>query len=135
MVKNTKIKQQEKKAGANFARSPKERRGVMDALPTYQQLLTERKRKTQITLDTFLMKRQKIGNTEDIWLATLTAVPFVLGSNPGEDMGICKCIVTSWHEGTLNSRRAASPLVRLVELEEGWEAPAHPKGVLPQNWG
>ncbi|GFU36017.1 hypothetical protein TNCV_4191261 [Trichonephila clavipes] len=53
------------KAGANFARSPKERWGIMDALSTYQQLLTERKRKTQITLDAFLIKRQKIGNTED----------------------------------------------------------------------
>ncbi|GFV26583.1 hypothetical protein TNCV_1278501, partial [Trichonephila clavipes] len=65
IVKNTKIKQHEKKAGANFARSPKKRRGVMDALSTYQQLLTERKRKMQITLDAFLIKRQKIGNAED----------------------------------------------------------------------
>ncbi|GFV33598.1 cullin-4A [Trichonephila clavipes] len=37
--------------------------------------------------------------------------------------------------GTLNSGRAASPLVRLVEGEERWEDPDHPKGVLPQNWG
>lgn len=48
----------------NFDRSSKARRGVIDALSTYQQLLTERKRKTQATLDTFLTKRQKIGNTE-----------------------------------------------------------------------
>ncbi|GFS80075.1 hypothetical protein TNCV_2988531 [Trichonephila clavipes] len=34
----------------------------------------------------------------------------------------------------LNSRRAASPLVRLVG-EERWEAPDHPKSVLPQIWG
>ncbi|GFV70655.1 uncharacterized protein TNCV_3842341 [Trichonephila clavipes] len=52
------------------------------------------------------------------WLATLTAVPLGLGSNPGEDMDVCKCIVPSRHGGTLNSRRAASPLVRLVEREE-----------------
>ncbi|GFT91474.1 hypothetical protein TNCV_4286231 [Trichonephila clavipes] len=39
-------------------------------------------------------------------------------SNPGEDMDACKCIVPSWHGGTLNSRRVASPLVRLVEEEE-----------------
>ncbi|GFS66146.1 hypothetical protein TNCV_2511121 [Trichonephila clavipes] len=52
------------------------------------------------------------------WLVTLTAVPLVLGSNPGEDMDICKCIVPSPHGGTLNSHRAASPLVRLVEEEE-----------------
>ncbi|GFU63640.1 uncharacterized protein TNCV_4588451 [Trichonephila clavipes] len=37
--------------------------------------------------------------------------------------------------GTLNSRRAASSLVRLVEGEERWNAPDHPQGVLPLNWG
>ncbi|GFW09563.1 uncharacterized protein TNCV_3996691 [Trichonephila clavipes] len=36
--------------------------------------------------------------------------------------------------GTLNSRRAASPLKRLVEVEERWEISDHPQGVL-QNWG
>ncbi|GFV44611.1 hypothetical protein TNCV_3365221 [Trichonephila clavipes] len=63
--KNTKIKQQEE-AGASFDRSSKERRGVMYVLFTYQHLLTEHKRKTQIALDAFLIKRQKIGNAEDI---------------------------------------------------------------------
>ncbi|GFS47919.1 uncharacterized protein TNCV_3598901 [Trichonephila clavipes] len=29
----------------------------------------------------------------------------------------------------------ARPLVRLVEGEERWDAPDHPQGVLPQNWG
>ncbi|GFU86548.1 uncharacterized protein TNCV_4479841 [Trichonephila clavipes] len=43
------------------------------------------------------------------WLATLTAVPLGLGSNPGEDMDVCKRIVLSRHGGTLNSRRASSP--------------------------
>ncbi|GFW07671.1 uncharacterized protein TNCV_3918041 [Trichonephila clavipes] len=33
------------------------------------------------------------------------------------------------------SIRAVSPLVRLVEDEERWEAPDLPQGVLPQNWG
>ncbi|GFU72137.1 uncharacterized protein TNCV_3049971 [Trichonephila clavipes] len=37
--------------------------------------------------------------------------------------------------GSLNSRRVASPLVRLVAGEERWEALDHPQGVLPQNWG
>ncbi|GFW32357.1 hypothetical protein TNCV_675161 [Trichonephila clavipes] len=37
------------------------------------------------------------------------------GSNPGEDMDVCKCIVPLRPVGTLNSRRAASPLMRLVE--------------------
>ncbi|GFX86248.1 uncharacterized protein TNCV_2561301 [Trichonephila clavipes] len=55
------------------------------------------------------------------WLATMTAVPLGLGSNPGEDMDVCKCITPSWHGDTLNSRRATSPLVRLVEGEERWE--------------
>ncbi|GFS94844.1 uncharacterized protein TNCV_4457111 [Trichonephila clavipes] len=58
-----------------------------------------------------------------------------LGLNPGEGMDVCKCIVSSWRGGTLNSRRVASPLVRLVEEEEMWETSDHPQGVLPQNWG
>ncbi|GFY09154.1 uncharacterized protein TNCV_4663451 [Trichonephila clavipes] len=69
------------------------------------------------------------------WFAKLTAVPLGPGSNPGDDMNVCKCIVPSRHGGTLNSHRAASPLVRLVEEEERWEAPDHPQGVLPQNSG
>ncbi|GFS93165.1 hypothetical protein TNCV_5140031, partial [Trichonephila clavipes] len=32
-------------------------------------------------------------------------------------------------------RRVASPLVWLAEGEERWEAPHHPQGFLPQNWG
>ncbi|GFU00786.1 uncharacterized protein TNCV_4819331 [Trichonephila clavipes] len=32
-------------------------------------------------------------------------------------------------------RGAASPLVRFVKGEERWEAPDHPQGVLPLNWG
>ncbi|GFY28403.1 uncharacterized protein TNCV_1970581 [Trichonephila clavipes] len=58
-----------------------------------------------------------------------------LGLNPGEDIDVCKCIVPSWHGSTLNSRRAPSLLVRLVEEEERWEASDHPKSVLPLNWG
>ncbi|GFY28666.1 uncharacterized protein TNCV_3440331 [Trichonephila clavipes] len=58
-----------------------------------------------------------------------------LGSNIGEDMDVCKCIVHARHGGTLNSRRAASPLVGLVEEEERWEASDHPQSVLPPNWG
>ncbi|GFW80185.1 uncharacterized protein TNCV_460931 [Trichonephila clavipes] len=50
-------------------------------------------------------------------------------------MDVCKCIVPSWYRGTLNSRRAASPFVGMVEEEDGWEAPDLPQGVLPQNWG
>ncbi|GFY26634.1 uncharacterized protein TNCV_2879621 [Trichonephila clavipes] len=69
------------------------------------------------------------------WLAMLTAVPLGLGSYPGEDMDVCNCIVPERHGGTLNSRRAASPLVRLVEREERWEASDHPQSVLPLNWG
>ncbi|GFX02610.1 uncharacterized protein TNCV_728641 [Trichonephila clavipes] len=36
---------------------------------------------------------------------------------------------------TLNSRRAESPLVRLVEGEERWKAFDHLQSVLPLNWG
>ncbi|GFU55766.1 hypothetical protein TNCV_2969351 [Trichonephila clavipes] len=37
---------------------------------------------------------------------------------PEKACHVCKCIVPLWHGGTLNSRRAVSPLVRLVEGEE-----------------
>ncbi|GFU45487.1 uncharacterized protein TNCV_3625871 [Trichonephila clavipes] len=50
-------------------------------------------------------------------------------------MDVCKCIVPLRHEDTLNSRRAASPLMCLVEGEERWEAHNHPQGFLPLNWG
>ncbi|GFX76307.1 transposon Tf2-9 polyprotein [Trichonephila clavipes] len=48
-----------------------------------------------------------------------------LGSNPREDMDVSKCIAPSRHGGTINSRQAASPLVRLVKGEEMSEAPEH----------
>ncbi|GFT64762.1 uncharacterized protein TNCV_4545101 [Trichonephila clavipes] len=50
-------------------------------------------------------------------------------------MDVCKCIVPSWHGGTLNSSRATSPIVRLMEGEERWETYDHPQGVLLLNWG
>ncbi|GFU78968.1 uncharacterized protein TNCV_308091 [Trichonephila clavipes] len=50
-------------------------------------------------------------------------------------MDVCKCIVLLRHGGTLNSRRAASPLVWLVEGEERWETSDHHQSVLPLNWG
>ncbi|GFX10488.1 hypothetical protein TNCV_2583101 [Trichonephila clavipes] len=46
-----------------------------------------------------------------------------LDSNPGEVMDVSKCIVPLRRGGTLNSYRAASPLVRLVDGKEKWEAP------------
>ncbi|GFU72778.1 retrovirus-related Pol polyprotein from transposon TNT 1-94 [Trichonephila clavipes] len=58
-----------------------------------------------------------------------------LGSNPGEGMNVCKCIVLSRHGGNFDSRRAESPLVMLVEGEERWKVPERLRGVLPQNWG
>ncbi|GFU16469.1 hypothetical protein TNCV_836441 [Trichonephila clavipes] len=47
-----------------------------------------------------------------LWLATLAAVPLGLGSNSGEGMGVCKCIMPLWHGSTLNSSRATNPLLR-----------------------
>ncbi|GFX04207.1 hypothetical protein TNCV_3973561 [Trichonephila clavipes] len=58
-------------------------------------------------------------------LVTLIAIPLGLGSNPGEGMDVCKSIVPSGHGGILNRRRAASPLVRLLEREERWKASSH----------
>ncbi|GFV95757.1 uncharacterized protein TNCV_1728071 [Trichonephila clavipes] len=37
--------------------------------------------------------------------------------------------------GDSDTRRATSPLLRLVEGEERWEALDHLQGILPQNWG
>ena len=47
-----------------FDRSSKARRGAVDALSAFQQLLTECKRKELTTLDAFLTERQKTGSTE-----------------------------------------------------------------------
>ncbi|GFW17370.1 uncharacterized protein TNCV_3905801 [Trichonephila clavipes] len=49
-------------------------------------------------------------------------------------MDVCKCIVPWRYGGTLNSSRAASPLVWLVEGKERWETPDHPQGFLLLNW-
>ncbi|GFS71672.1 uncharacterized protein TNCV_4270641 [Trichonephila clavipes] len=49
-------------------------------------------------------------------------------------MGVSKCIVPLRQGDTLNSRQAASPLVRLVEGGKRWEAPDPSPSVLPQNW-
>ncbi|GFS51325.1 uncharacterized protein TNCV_3533681 [Trichonephila clavipes] len=58
-----------------------------------------------------------------------------LGSNPGEGMDVCKCIVALRHLGTLKSGRASSPLMRLVEDEDRWEDSDHSQGVQLENWG
>ncbi|GFT76818.1 hypothetical protein TNCV_1419481 [Trichonephila clavipes] len=50
-------------------------------------------------------------------------------------MDVCKYIVHFRHGDTINNRRAASLLVRLVEGDEGWEASDHLQDVLPQNLG
>ncbi|GFX48769.1 uncharacterized protein TNCV_3479531 [Trichonephila clavipes] len=69
------------------------------------------------------------------WLVTLAAVPLGLGLNPAGGNDVCKCIMPPRHDGTLNSRRDASPLVRLVEGEERSGSPRlHIQCVLPQNW-
>ncbi|GFY15982.1 uncharacterized protein TNCV_1286271 [Trichonephila clavipes] len=64
----------------------------------------------------------------------LSAVPKGLGSNPIEGVDVCKSIVLLWHGDSLNSLRAASALMKLVEGQERWEAPDYLQGVLPQNW-
>ncbi|XP_067121983.1 tigger transposable element-derived protein 1-like [Centruroides vittatus] len=49
----------------NFDRSSKARRSVMDAMSCYRQLLAERNRKRQTTLDDFFTKKQKMSNEEE----------------------------------------------------------------------
>ncbi|GFV97105.1 hypothetical protein TNCV_3526911 [Trichonephila clavipes] len=48
-------------------------------------------------------------------------------------MDVCKCIVPSRHG--VNSRRAASSFVMLVEEEKGGRSFILPLHVLPQYWG
>ncbi|GFT30420.1 uncharacterized protein TNCV_2377121 [Trichonephila clavipes] len=67
---------------------------------------------------------------------TLTAGPWSLGSNPGEGMDFCKCILPVRHWSTLNIRRVASPFERLMEGGKRWKASDSSQGVvLSQNWG
>ncbi|GFW65127.1 hypothetical protein TNCV_393931 [Trichonephila clavipes] len=56
-----------------------------------------------------------------------------MGSNPGEDMDVCKCIMPSRHGSTLSRRKAASPLVRLVAGDERWEDPDPTPGCSPSK--
>ncbi|GFX73564.1 hypothetical protein TNCV_2342691 [Trichonephila clavipes] len=60
----------------------------------------------------------------------LTAVLSGQGSNPGKGMDVCKCLVPSWHGGTLNScrgwgkgKRGGRPLTtsRVFSLKIGVE--------------
>ncbi|GFX03744.1 hypothetical protein TNCV_2113161 [Trichonephila clavipes] len=50
-------------------------------------------------------------------------------------MDVCKCILPSRHGGTLNSRQAASPLMRLVAGVKRWEAPDPPPVSSPSKLG
>ncbi|GFX15775.1 hypothetical protein TNCV_1060971 [Trichonephila clavipes] len=62
---------------------------------------------------------------------TLTTVPYGLCSNLREGMDVFECIVPVWHGCILNSHRAASLHVRLVEGEKGCEASDNSQ--VPQN--
>ncbi|GFV64156.1 secernin-1 [Trichonephila clavipes] len=63
--KKKKEKKAARKCRSKFCQELKGKTGRYGYLLfTYKQLLAERKRKTQITLDDFLIQRQKIGNTE-----------------------------------------------------------------------
>ncbi|GFX03702.1 transposable element Tc3 transposase [Trichonephila clavipes] len=90
-----------------------------------------------VALHSMLLFNQASFYPSDFYFATLTAVPHGLGSNPGEDMDICKCIVLLRHEGTLNNRRAASPLLRLVEEKESTGLAIYTSSytpTLPRDW-
>ncbi|GFY17813.1 uncharacterized protein TNCV_1075481 [Trichonephila clavipes] len=45
----------------------------------------------------------------------------------GEDMDVCKCVVSSRHGGTVKRSRVAISIVKLVEGEERWEVRDHPR--------
>ncbi|GFT66949.1 hypothetical protein TNCV_1348111 [Trichonephila clavipes] len=67
------------------------------------------------------LKRPPVG-VPPSGIVTLTAMSQGLGLNPGEFMDFCNCFVTLRQGGTLNSRRAASPLGSLVDGEGRREA-------------
>ncbi|GFU79272.1 hypothetical protein TNCV_2137951 [Trichonephila clavipes] len=50
-------------------------------------------------------------------------------------MDVCKCVVFSRRGGILNSRRATSPLVRLVVRNERWETSDPPPRCSPSKFG
>ncbi|GFV85592.1 hypothetical protein TNCV_3774161 [Trichonephila clavipes] len=58
-----------------------------------------------------------------------------MGSNPGEGMDVCKCLIPLRQGGTLNSRGASSPLVNLVEGEERLGGPSPSLECSPLNIG
>ncbi|GFS59413.1 uncharacterized protein TNCV_3725521 [Trichonephila clavipes] len=72
----------------------------------------------------FHMQTFKICLTPCPWLAKLTDVPYILGSNPEKTWKFCKCVIPSWHGDTLNSSRAEKS--SYVVGGKGWEAPDHP---------
>ncbi|GFW80674.1 retrovirus-related Pol polyprotein from transposon RE1 [Trichonephila clavipes] len=79
-----------------------------------------------------LVRRIKVED-DFVFSATPTAVLLDLGPNPTEYMDVCKCIVPSQDGCTLNSRRDASPPVRLGKGQERWEVDDHPQDVIPLN--
>ncbi|GFV25091.1 hypothetical protein TNCV_1006851 [Trichonephila clavipes] len=54
------------------------------------------------------------------------------GSNPREDVDVCKCTVPSWHGSILNSRKFSR---EVGEGEERWEAPDLNTGCSPSKSG
>ncbi|GFX86129.1 cullin-4A [Trichonephila clavipes] len=87
-----------------------------------------------LTVDDFVVVVCVFGSVVEacVWLATLTAVPLDLGSNPREDMDVCQCILPSRNGGTFNSRRVFHEVGGMGREVRGT---GHPQGVLPQNWG
>ncbi|GFU70531.1 hypothetical protein TNCV_2511871 [Trichonephila clavipes] len=65
-----------------------------------------------------MTRRLRINDRNHITVSRYRAVPLELSSNPGEDMDVCKCKVSLRQDGTLNSHRAASPLLLKNYSEE-----------------
>ncbi|GFW97696.1 hypothetical protein TNCV_1424601 [Trichonephila clavipes] len=55
-------------------------------------------------------------NVGDWLIVTILSLGCQPGFNPGEGMDVYKCVVHLWHGDALNSRRAASPLVRYIKI-------------------
>ncbi|GFW96975.1 hypothetical protein TNCV_4801881 [Trichonephila clavipes] len=65
---------------------------------------------TAVTADILRLPSKNVCRPPVQWFETLPAVSYGFSSNPGEGMGICKCMVPVCRGDTLNSRRATSTL-------------------------
>ncbi|GFT47457.1 hypothetical protein TNCV_3749961 [Trichonephila clavipes] len=86
---------------------------------------------TQVATVSFIIKGSR---PSDIVVSNDVCCAVELGFESQRRHEYLQMLVPLRHGDTLNSRRAASPLVRLRKGEERCVALDHPQGFLPQKW-